>query len=76
MLPRSFVKMKEVTNLNGDKEWVADQVLVNGEAKDQIENYPRTITICSQKLKKQKLLHIRSLARLSRCEKGVVDEEL
>lgn len=56
MLPRSFVKMKEVTNLNGDKEWVADQVLVNGEAKNQIENYPRTITICSQKLKKSKVI--------------------
>jgi len=36
--------------------WVADQVLVNGEAKDQIENYPRTITICSQKLKKSKVI--------------------
>lgn len=56
MLPRSFVKMKEVTNQDGKKEWVADQISVNGSLKDQIENYPRTITICSQKLKKSRVI--------------------
>ncbi|WP_171406614.1 pilus assembly FimT family protein [Acinetobacter cumulans] len=57
LLPRSFVKMKEVTNtLSGEKEWVADQMVVDGVLKDQMENYPRTITLCSEKLKKSKII--------------------
>lgn len=56
MLPRDFVKMKEVTNQNGDKEWVADQIIVNGTVKDQIESYPRTIVICSEKLHRSKTI--------------------
>lgn len=70
MLPRSFVKMKEVTNEDGKKEWVADQILVNNKAENQIENYPRIITICSQKLKKSKVITFSVVGAFESMEEG------
>ena len=70
MLPRNFVKMKEKTNQNGEKEWVSDQILVDGALKDQIENYPRTITLCSEKLKKAKIITFSIIGAFESMEEG------
>jgi type IV fimbrial biogenesis protein FimT len=70
MLPRSFIKMKQVTNGSGEKEWVADQVLINGALKDQIQDYPRTITICSEKLKTAKIITYSVVGSLESVQEG------
>lgn len=56
LLPRNYVKMKQVTNGQGETEWVADTILVGGSPKDQIESYDSTITLCSTALGKSKIL--------------------
>lgn len=56
-IPRSFTKMKKVTNADGDEVWVADQIRIeSGEMVNQLEHYPRTITLCSKKTKTSKTI--------------------
>lgn len=45
-VPRSFVKMEK----NPNKEWVATQVKVDEKMVSQLEHYPSTISLCSEKL--------------------------
>lgn len=55
-IPGSFVKKRKNINDQGDEEWIVDQVEIDGVKVDQLENYPRAITICSEKLKVSKTL--------------------
>ena len=56
-IPGSFVKKRKETNAQGEEEWVADQIEIDGVKVDQLENYPREITICSEKLNLTKTLN-------------------
>ena len=69
-IARNFVRMKKETNVEGVEEWVVDKVLVDGVMVNQLENYPRTITICSEKLKKSKTIKYSVIGSFESVQEG------